>query len=116
MTETQSRALPLGARAFTGVGFLLPPTLLLAWWLQVWFQVAAPGASQAQKVAAFLAPLPAWLQSPTLLSLGSISFCAAAILVSYPGTRASALSWRRLAWVVVVTGSLLGAWNVFTLM
>lgn len=113
MSDTHRRAVPLGARALAGLALLLPPTLVFAWWVHV---ATLPGGSQAQKVLAFLTPLPVWLRSTLLLSVGSIGFCAVAVLVSYPGTRVPGFFWRGLAWAVVVVGSLLGCWNVFTLM
>jgi len=81
-----------------------------------WIEVAGRvKGGQSEKVAAYLAPYPEFLQSATISTLILFVLSIAAVAVSFRGIDMSGLS-RFVCLIELGIGSVLAAWLLFTLM
>jgi len=92
--------------------FLVIPVFEIYRWIKISIEVSG---GHAERVAAYLAPLPDFLHDTTLKTFILIGFCLAAASVSFRGIDMKGLP-RFLCLLQLVIASVLTAWLMFTLM
>ncbi len=99
-------------RLIVASDLLLVPLGLFAWWVAV---ASGGDASQAERVARFLAPMPDFMQSAKVITWTSVGFSVASIAVAASATRVSV--YQRIAKItLIVVAGVMALWNLFTLL
>ena len=94
------------------IGLLVIPVIEIARWIRVAKEI--PEGHEA-RVAAYLAPLPAFVQSATLITFILLGFSLAAVAVSFRGLDLEGAA-RTVSLSLLTIAALLSGWLLFTLM
>lgn len=109
--RTATPAVTAGMLVLSGASVSLPVYGAIRWILSATADVPFESA-----VATFVAGYPAWLPSPTLITLVNLAACGVAAVAAGVGAQLNVGRARWLARGLFTVAAVLGAWNAFSLM
>lgn len=97
------------------IALLIPPLSTVVWWIYV-VETSEPGKDQAALRAAFESVFPEVLRDAQLITLIVVGFSVGAVVAGFSAKKHPNRGWRVIGAIAIWTGSVMAAWQVFTLM